>query len=156
MTLIDGDRIITAQLYDDEHEEFTEEKMSIIDYVNAYTNEGVTESDVIEQSSREQQPCDDAISRQAVFDFIRDNYRRWFINDDAFMQCMKGIKDIVPVTPQPKMGRWVEEDMFDGDVAYRCTNCNEVFSLIDGTPKDNEYNYCPNCGCKMQDAGGEG
>ena len=45
MTLIDGDRIITAQLYDDEHEEFKEEKMSIIDYVNAYTDEGVTTAD---------------------------------------------------------------------------------------------------------------
>lgn len=45
MTLIDGDRIVTAQLYDDEHEEFTEHKMSIIDYVNAYTNEGVTTAD---------------------------------------------------------------------------------------------------------------
>lgn len=46
MTLIDGDRIVTAHLYDDdEHEEFTEEKMSIIDYVNAYTDEGVTTAD---------------------------------------------------------------------------------------------------------------
>ena len=45
MKLIDGDRIVTAQLYDDEHEEFTEEKMSIIDYVNAYTDEGVTMAD---------------------------------------------------------------------------------------------------------------
>ena len=45
MTLIDGDRIVTAQLYDDEHEEFKEQKMSIIDYVNAYTDEGVTTAD---------------------------------------------------------------------------------------------------------------
>ena len=50
MTLIDGDRIITAQLYDDEHEEFTEKKMSIIDYINAYTDEGVTEADVVEHT----------------------------------------------------------------------------------------------------------
>lgn len=50
MTLIDGDRIITAQLYDDEYEEFTEKKMSIIDYINAYTDEGVTEADVIAQT----------------------------------------------------------------------------------------------------------
>ena len=48
MTLIDGDRIVTAQLYDDEHEEFTEKKMSIIDYVNAYTDEGVTEAEVVD------------------------------------------------------------------------------------------------------------
>ena len=45
MTLIDGDRIVTAQLYDDEHEEFIEKKMSIIDFVNAYTDEGVTTAD---------------------------------------------------------------------------------------------------------------
>lgn len=45
MTLINGDRIITAQLYDDEYEEFTEKKMSIIDYINAYTTEGVTTAD---------------------------------------------------------------------------------------------------------------
>jgi Mg2+/Co2+ transporter CorC len=45
MTLIDGDRIITAQLYDDEHEEFTEKQMSIIEYVDAYTTEGVTTAD---------------------------------------------------------------------------------------------------------------
>ena len=45
MTLIDGDKIVTAQLYDDEHEEFIEKKMSIIDYINAYTDEGVTMAD---------------------------------------------------------------------------------------------------------------
>ncbi len=45
MTLIDGDRIVTAQLYDDEHEEFTEKKMSIIDFVNEFSDEGVTTAD---------------------------------------------------------------------------------------------------------------
>lgn len=45
---------------------------------------------------------EDCISRQAVLDCVRDNYRRWFINDDAFMYCVNEIKNIVPVTPQPK------------------------------------------------------
>lgn len=45
MTLIDGDRIVTTQLYDDEHEEFTEKKISIIDFVNSYSDEGVTTAD---------------------------------------------------------------------------------------------------------------
>jgi hypothetical protein len=45
MTLIDGDKIVTAQLYDDEHEEFIDKKMSIIDFVNAYSDEGVTTAD---------------------------------------------------------------------------------------------------------------
>ena len=45
MTLIDGDKIVTAQLYDDKHEEFIEKKMSIIDFVNVYSDEGVTTAD---------------------------------------------------------------------------------------------------------------
>lgn len=47
---------------------------------------------------------DDLISRQAVLDYIRDNYKKWFVNDDAFMQCVNGIKVSVPVTPKQ---RWI-------------------------------------------------
>lgn len=47
MTLINGDKIITTQLYNDEYEEFTENKMSIIDFVNTYSDEGVTTDDDI-------------------------------------------------------------------------------------------------------------
>ena len=50
MKLIDGDRIVTVQLYDDEHEEFVEKKMSIIDCIDAYTDEGVTEAYVVKQT----------------------------------------------------------------------------------------------------------
>ena len=49
-----------------------------------------------------------------------------------------------------KTGHWEEEEMYDGDVAYRCSECGEEFCLIEGTPIDNLYNYCPNCGAKME------
>lgn len=52
MTLINGDRIITAQLYNDEHAEFTEKKMSIIDYINSYTYEGITIADNVLENIR--------------------------------------------------------------------------------------------------------
>ena len=45
MTVIDGDKIITVQIYDDEFEEFTEKQMNIIEFVNAYSDEGVTIAD---------------------------------------------------------------------------------------------------------------
>lgn len=45
MTLIDGDKIITAEFYDDQYDEFVEKKMSIIDFVNTYTDEGLTTAD---------------------------------------------------------------------------------------------------------------
>lgn len=54
MTLIDGDKIVTAQLYDDEHEEFTEKKMSIIDFVNKFSDEGVTTDDDVLNKIRDE------------------------------------------------------------------------------------------------------
>lgn len=48
MILINGNRIVTTYLYDDEHEEYIEREMSIIDFINAYTFEGVSEFDKIE------------------------------------------------------------------------------------------------------------
>lgn len=44
---------------------------------------------------------------------------------------------------------WVEDEDMYGDPIYRCSNCNEHFVLEEGTPTDNCYFYCPNCGAKM-------
>ena len=53
------------------------------------------------------------------------------------------------VEQEPNTGYWITEDMFDGDVAYRCSECNELFWIESGTPKDNEYNFCPKCGKRL-------
>ena len=63
---------------------------------------------------------------------------------------LEAYKMAIEALSEPKQGEWIEEDMFDGDVAYRCSACNELFCIIEGTPKDNEYNYCPNCGARME------
>ena len=47
---------------------------------------------------------------------------------------------------------WIAEYMGDGDFAWKCPSCNDVFILIDGTPQDNNYNYCPNCGQAMAES----
>ena len=90
MTLIDGDKIITAQLYDDQYEEFTEKKMSIIDFVNAYSDEGVTTADdvlnkiraEIEQIADEEQKHDEkwAIGLRYAVKII-DKYREGVRNE---------------------------------------------------------------------------
>jgi len=33
---------------------------------------------------------------------------------------------------------------------YECSYCGEEFNLIEGTPYDNGYNFCPNCGADMR------
>ena len=51
------------------------------------------------------------------------------------------VADITPV----RHGRWVKRGR-----RWQCTNCKVLMS-IDGTPKENLLNYCPNCGAKMDE-----
>lgn len=45
-------------------------------------------------------------------------------------------------------GKWIEQEA-DMDTIYECSVCGEPFVTIDGTPADNLWNYCPNCGAQM-------
>lgn len=47
-------------------------------------------------------------------------------------------------------GEWVEVEDYNGDIHYQCDQCKEEYVLIDGTPQDNGYNFCPNCGARME------
>lgn len=51
-------------------------------------------------------------------------------------------------------GTWVfnPNGIYD-DNTWICSECEEPWVLIDGTPADNGMNYCPHCGAKMD--GGE-
>ena len=51
---------------------------------------------------------------------------------------------------EPKTGKWIEHDGYDGDVYYDCSVCGEPWVLIEGTPKENKMFYCPHCGAKME------
>ena len=53
--------------------------------------------------------------------------------------------DAVPVVH----GLWVYgEDDYD-DSTYYCSACGEPWTLIAGTPQENNMRYCPFCGAKM-------
>lgn len=54
--------------------------------------------------------------------------------------------DVVPVVH----GRWEvsTDEWFETDV-YTCSKCRESYVLVEGTPKENLWHYCPNCGAKM-------
>lgn len=54
--------------------------------------------------------------------------------------------DVVEV----RHGRWVNnDDVYGGEDLWWCSACKEEFILIEGTPHDNGYYYCPNCGAQM-------
>jgi DNA-directed RNA polymerase subunit RPC12/RpoP len=54
-------------------------------------------------------------------------------------------------TIEPKPGKWETVDDGDGDCHYQCSFCGEEWFLNEGTPSENDMNYCPNCGAKMGD-----
>ncbi len=113
------------------------------------------------------EPCEDCISRQALIERMNQAEEIFRVDNmesiasgaedpfvDGVLSGVFNIREMVmqaqTVTIQPKTGHWIEEDRFDGDVVYRCSECKELFWLESGTPKDNEYHYCPKCGVKME------
>lgn len=54
--------------------------------------------------------------------------------------------DVAPVVH----GRWEDSiDEWFGTDVYTCSECRESYVLVEGTPKENLWHYCPNCGAKM-------
>lgn len=92
----------------------------------------------------EQEPCTDAISRQAAIDALTKTSG---IRGDA----LKALYDLPPVTPAEKVGRWVgiDEEPYED---YECNKCGYVVSTFTANIEPHtEYKYCPNCGAKMQE-----
>ena len=49
-----------------------------------------------------------------------------------------------------KHGRWEQPEEIDVEEgAFRCNVCGATFCLINGTPEENQYFYCPACGARM-------
>ena len=46
-----------------------------------------------------------------------------------------------------KTGAWIEADADSG--TWECSECGEVWMLNEGNPKENNMNYCPQCGARM-------
>lgn len=71
----------------------------------------------------------------------RDWYTPWIVET---------LKDLPPADVAPvRHGHWIKDDVF-GIPVYRCSVCDKEFWLsADDTPQGSSYQYCPNCGAKM-------
>lgn len=95
-----------------------------------------------------QEPCEDCISRQAVLD---EMYKRR-VDGDAITAGF--IKNLPPVTPQPKMGRWIVNE-WDNISCSEC-GCTALYDKV--YPGESVFgkairvksNFCPTCGAKMK------
>lgn len=51
---------------------------------------------------------------------------------------------------------WIpcENETGEGSNTYKCSACGEIQMIIDGTPKENGWAYCPHCGEVMYEVDG--
>lgn len=101
------------------------------------------------------------ISKQDVIDYLNGYLHS--LGEDADTLFNRGqrraltnsIQDILAVKAaeiQPvRRGYWEEVTAYCdwGDAHYRCSVCGEEWYLEDGKPKDNNMNFCPRCGARM-------
>ena len=72
--------------------------------INYLTSTGLTEEQVMEVvEALRQEPCEDAISREAVLNLINENIR---IDDDKLELIAYFVENLPPVNPQSKTG-WI-------------------------------------------------
>lgn len=95
----------------------------------------------------------DAVDRQAVLDqtylWSKDEFLRV---TNPFDYLRKRINSLPPVTPLPKVGRWIKHDT-GHSIYYDCSLCNCVAPCTETADKIlwKMANYCPDCGAKMQE-----
>ncbi len=88
----------------------------------------------------EQEPCEDAISRQAVLDCLTASSLKKF---DFILDARDKIKNLPPVNPT-KTGHWKAKSFHE----LFCDNCGFDFDIMRNDFID-KMHYCPNCGVKM-------
>ena len=93
----------------------------------------------------EQEPCEDAVSRQAVLQIFNEWFACCDIADKKASPKNK-IKALPSVTPARKKWKWI----IDGHHLI-CPRCEIHFCREDREGDELPNNYCPNCGADMRE-----
>lgn len=81
----------------------------------------------------------DLISRQAAIELIESEYRRW----GEEYGITDALCDLDDMPTSEKLGTWIS---YCGDLI--CDQCENVVDIFGNKGK---WNYCPNCGARMEE-----
>lgn len=124
-----------------------EERTELIEHLQYSRSIGadylITDKDVDEIiKALEQEPCDDAISRQAVFE-IQAKYAE-HMGATKYWQMRDDIRALPPVRPQEQTGHWIDDTKYGGT---ECSKCGKWYPHA--TIAKSEIKFCSECGAKM-------
>lgn len=91
------------------------------------------------------------IDRKAVIDLLTN--RDVVINPNDEVAYIREDVERLPAADvvERKVGKWLFwQDDPDANV-YECSACHEPLTLNEGTPRENNFNFCPFCGLPMKE-----
>ena len=121
-----------------------------------YSDKELCEALDVAIKALEQEPCEDAVSRQAVIDTIGKvlDYGDGMVWE-ALSHAQRDVVLLPSVNPQePKIGHWKMKHYIDknrqGFNMWMCSECYNEYSYDAETGVGiTDAHYCPNCGAKM-------
>ena len=124
-----------------------QEKWLMIAGYNTY-NVDIAFNSIKSALALDQEPCEDAISRQAAIDII-ESWLSCKGYNDTERRVMRAIESILYDLPTPKQGQWIAIDE-EPHEDYECDRCGYVISVYTANIEPHtEYKYCPSCGRRM-------
>lgn len=107
---------------------------------------------------REQEPCEDSVSRKEVIDTIyaECSGEKLDIDFAKVLLLQRAIKTLPSVKSQPKTGHWID---YSEEGFVECPECGiglQDWHRVERDEDDDisfheyEFRYCPNCGAKME------
>lgn len=100
--------------------------------------------------SAQPEPCEDAVSREAVSKWLKQ-YGQDVLHGKykfSLTYIWKNLMDLPSVTPKQRKGKWIP--VTNGRGGYECDQCHN-YAAAWQTGGDRLTNYCPTCGARMEE-----
>ena len=94
-------------------------------------------------------PCNDCISREEAIKATYGFERYTGIDEAPYEYAESILRDLPPVTPKPKIGKWMPHMVNDKFESIDHDVCSECHTCFYGE-RTWDWKYCPNCGAKME------